>query len=208
MRELDDDLLVANGQIDPNAESDDLDSNAGKDLRGTRVAGTAVAVGSERKLNSDSSTAYDFNSDSSSSAAYENDSESDSRSVYEPDDEDDCDTDDDCGAGPEETRAFLYPHFTITIVPHSTPWKPNMVFMKAYLLHTKGEDNKLRMYATLASPVSHLSSLICLYQERRWPSMEKTIILYSHSSITSSLLPCMTMPSKPNQRRMSRICFG
>lgn len=167
-----------------------------------------MAVDSDRKFDSDSSAAHDFNSDSSSSAAYENDSDSDSRSVYEPDDEDDCNTNDDCGAGPEEIRAFLYRHFIITIVPHWTPWKPNMVFMKTILLHTKGEDDNLRMCATLASPVSHLSSLICLYRERRWSSMEKMIILYSHSSITSSLLPCMTVPSKPSQRRMSRICFA
>ena len=48
--ELYDDLLVADGQIDPNSESDDLDSNAGKDLRGTRAASTAMAVDSERKI--------------------------------------------------------------------------------------------------------------------------------------------------------------
>ena len=99
---------------------DDLDSNAGKDLRGTRVASTTMAVDSERKFNSDSSTAYDVNNDSNSSTAYENNSDSDSCSAYEADDEDDGDTDDDCSAGPEEARAFLYRHFTITIVPHST----------------------------------------------------------------------------------------
>ena len=138
-----DDLLVALGQVDPEAELDDVDSNAGKDVRGTRVASTAMAIRSECKFDSRSSTACDGDSDNESSTAWENGSDSDSCSAYDPDDEDDGDTDDDCGAGPEETRAFLYRYFTITIVPHSTPGKPNIVFTKATLLHTKGEDNNL-----------------------------------------------------------------
>ena len=141
----DDDLLIAHGQIDPKAELDDVDSNVNEDVRGTRVASTAMAIDSECKFDSDSSTACDGDGDKDSSTAWENGSDSDSCSAYDPDDEDDGDTDDDCGAGPEETRAFLYRHFTITIVPHSTPGKPNMVFMKATLLHTKGEDNNPRM---------------------------------------------------------------
>ena len=67
------------------AQSDDLDSNAGKDLRGTRIASAAMAVDSERKFDSDSSTAYDVNNDNNSSTAYDNDSDSDSCSAYEPD---------------------------------------------------------------------------------------------------------------------------
>ena len=82
--------------------------------------------------------------DSDSSTAYDVNKNKNSSTAYENDSDSD----------------------SITIVPHSIPGKPNVVFMKATLLHTKGEDNNLRMYATLASPVSHLPSLICLYRER------------------------------------------
>ncbi len=81
----------------------------------------------------------DFNTTSDS----DSDSDSDSGSLYNCDE--DSDTDDDCDAGPEETRSFLYRHFTISIVANQTPGKPNLVFMKATLLHTKGEDNNPRM---------------------------------------------------------------
>ena len=104
----DDDLLIAHGQVDPN-----------EDVRGTRVASTATAIESECKFDSDYSTACDGDGDKDFSMARENGSDSDSCSAYNPDDEDDGDTDDDCGAGPEETRAFLYRHFTITIVARS-----------------------------------------------------------------------------------------
>ncbi len=70
------------------------------------------------------------------------DSDSDSGSLYNCDD--DYDTGDDFDAGPEETRSFLYHHFTISIVANPTLGKPNLVFMKATLLHTKGEDNNPR----------------------------------------------------------------
>ncbi|SLM37821.1 Protein of unknown function DUF3435 [Lasallia pustulata] len=71
------------------------------------------------------------------------DSDSDSGCLYNCDE--DCDTDDDCGAGPEATRSFLYRHFAISIVANQTPGKPNLVFMKATLLQTKGEDNNRRL---------------------------------------------------------------
>lgn len=134
---------------DPRVPDDQFDPKAGLGNEDRNSGNTAMAVDYECQLDSDSSTAYDGNSDSDSdsdsSTACENDSDSDSCSAYDPDDEDDSDTDDDCGAGPEETRAFLYRHFTITVVPNSTSGKPNMVFMKATLLHTKGEDNNPRM---------------------------------------------------------------
>jgi len=56
----------------------------------------------------------------------------------------DCETDDDCYAGLEETRSFLYRHFSISIIANQIAKKPNLVFMKAILLHTKGEDNNPR----------------------------------------------------------------
>lgn len=141
-----DGLAVANGQSDTKDELDDIDIDTGNDPKRKRVRDPVMVVDPDCMADSDSSTAYDSDSDSNSdsSTACENDSDSDSRSVYLPED-DDGDTDDDCGAGPEKTRAFLYRHFTIAIVPNETPGKPNMVFMKATLLQTKGEDNNPRM---------------------------------------------------------------
>ena len=118
--------------------------DAGRDLQRKRVGDIAMAVDYDRTFDSDSHTAYDGDSGSDSSTACESDNDSDSSSVYDPDEED-CDTDDNCGAGPEKTRAFLYRHFTIIFVPNKTPGKANIVFMKATLLYTKGEDNNLRM---------------------------------------------------------------
>lgn len=88
---------------------------------------------------SDSDSIYDQNGDSNQ----ESDQESDSVSTCTEDEE--LDTDDECNAGPEETRTFLYRHIAISIVPNQIPGKPNIVFMKATLLHTKGEDNHPRM---------------------------------------------------------------
>jgi len=96
------------------------------------------------KFNSDFSTAYDGDSNSNPSTACENDSDSDFSLVY-PINNNDSDTDDNCGAGPEKTQAFLYQHFTIIIVFNETSRKPNMVFMKVTLRHIKGEDNNSRM---------------------------------------------------------------
>ncbi len=134
------------GPSDTKDELDDIDIDTGKDPKRKPVSDPVMVVDPDCMVDSDSSTAYDgdSDSDSDSSTACENDGDSDSSSVYLQDD-DDSDTDDDCGAGPEKTRAFLYRHFTIAIVPNETPGKPNMVFMKATLLHTKGEDNNPRM---------------------------------------------------------------
>jgi len=68
------------------------------------------------------------------------DSDFDSLDNYSEDGE----ANDDCNAGLEETRSFLYRHFTISIVANQTTKKPNLVFMKTTLLHTKGEDNNPR----------------------------------------------------------------
>lgn len=55
-----------------------------------------------------------------------------------------CDINDDCNAELEETRTFLYRHFSISIVANSIARKPNLVFIKATLLHTKEEDHNKR----------------------------------------------------------------
>ncbi len=93
---------------------------------------------------SDSNTAYDSESDNNSNTTYDGDSDSDLSLLYNIDD--DCDTDDECTAGSEETRSFLYRHITIYIVPSSTPKTPNTIFTKITLLHTKGEDNNPRVW--------------------------------------------------------------
>lgn len=99
--------------------------------------------------NSDSDSNYGQNCDSNCDSDQESDQESDSISTCTEDDEldadNDLDTDDECNAGQEETRTFLYRHITISIVANEFPGKPNLVFMKATLLHTKGEDNHPRM---------------------------------------------------------------
>ena len=85
----------------------------------------------------------DSDSNKSWSGDSDNDTDSDFGSLYGYDEG--SDTDDDYNAGPEETRSFLYRHFTISIVANPTARKPNPVFMKATLLYTKGEDNNPRM---------------------------------------------------------------
>ena len=70
---------------------------------------------------------------------------SDSDDESEPKSDSDSNTDDDYDVGSEETRTFLYQHFTIYAIPDPEPGKLNLLFMKAYLLHTKGEDNNPRM---------------------------------------------------------------
>ena len=106
-------------------------------MRTMRDCTTGMAIDSDCEVDSDPGRISDDDSDNDS------DSDSESSSIYAVDR--DSDTDDDCDAGPEETRSFLYRHFTITIVANETPGKPNLVFMKATLLHTKGEDNNPRM---------------------------------------------------------------
>lgn len=97
----------------------------------------------ERDSNPSRFCGNDSDSDSGNDNDNDSDSDSESSSVYADDRY--SDTDDDCDAGPEETRSFLYRHFTIIIVANGTLGKPNLVFMKATLLHTKGEDNNPRM---------------------------------------------------------------
>ena len=92
-----------------------------------------MSIDTGGKVDCDSNTTWDSDIDS----------DSDSGSFYNCDE--DCDTDDDCNSGHEITRSFLYGHFTISIVANPTPGKPNLVFMKATLLHTEGEDNNPRM---------------------------------------------------------------
>jgi len=103
--------------------------------RKKRCEGDALmAVDSGCDVNSDTSTVSDEISDSDSKYDSESDQDSDCSSVFANDK--DLDTDDDCDAGLEETRSFLYRHFIIGIVANEILEKPNLVFMKATLLHT------------------------------------------------------------------------
>lgn len=142
---LNDDLLITHDQIYAKTELNDLNSNADKNLQSTRVASTAMIINSECKFDNDFNTACDDDSNNDFSIVWENDSDSDFCSIYNSDDEENDDTDDECNAESEKTRTFLYEHFIIIIVSHSIFEKPNIVFMKATLLHIKGEDNNSRM---------------------------------------------------------------
>ena len=92
---------------------------------------------------SDDMTACGSEEDGNSDTPYDDDSDSDSNSLYEVGGN--SDTDDECTAGFEETRSFLYRHFTIYIVPNPDPEKPNTIFTKITPIHTKGEDNNPRL---------------------------------------------------------------
>ncbi len=97
---------------------------------------------SDSKSNRNNDTRLSGEVDNGVNKYWDDDSDSDLDSSC--DYSEDCETDDDCHAGLEETRSFLYRHFTISIVANPIAEKPNLVFMKATLLHTKGEDNNPR----------------------------------------------------------------
>jgi len=95
---------------------------------------------------SDSNTAYDSDSDNDSNTTYDGDDDSDSDLSLRNNIDENCDTDDECTAEFEETRSFLYRHFTIYIVLSSIFGKLNTIFTKITLLHIKDEDNNSRMW--------------------------------------------------------------
>lgn len=114
-----------------------------------------MAIDSDCEVDNVTSTTSDENSDSDSNSnnysQNDKDSDSDGDSSSMDAYDEDLDTDDDCDAGPEKTRTFLYWHFTIFIIANETPEKANLIFMKATLLHIKGEDNNSRMWVILHS---------------------------------------------------------
>ena len=122
--------IAKNGRMDPHENKVD----GGRHMRTKRSCNTVMVIDSGCEVDSDPgriSDNVDNNSDSEFSSTYADDRGSD--------------TDNNCDAELEETRTFLYRHFTITIVANKTPGKPNLVFIKATLLHTKGENNNPRM---------------------------------------------------------------
>ncbi len=118
----------------------DVDSNNSTTSDKTRENDNDSDSENENDNDSDSDNDGDSDSDNGSDSddGYWSGSDDDGESTT---DGEDLDTDDECDAGPEVTRSFLYRHFTIVIVANETPGKPNIVFMKATLLHTNGEDN-------------------------------------------------------------------
>ncbi len=102
-----------------------------------------MAVDSGCDINSDTSTGSDKNSDSGSNYNSESDHNSISSSIYT--NNEDLNTNNDYDTGSEETRFFLYRYFTISIVANEALGKPNLIFIKATLLYTKGEDNYPRI---------------------------------------------------------------
>jgi len=140
---LSDTTTIGDHDTNSNREDDTwmvVDSDCGVDSKPTRLHDH------DGEGYSESNTAYDSDSDNDSNTAYDGDGDSDSDLSLGNNIAEDCDTDDECTAGSEETRSFLYRHFTIYIVPSSTPGKPNTIFTKITLLHTKGEDNHPRMW--------------------------------------------------------------
>lgn len=123
-----DDTAVASAQGGRKVVKD-LKIDGGNHVKGSCDGDTVMSMDAACNIDGDSNATWD--------------SDSDSGSLYNCDE--DCDTDDDSDAGSEKTRSFLYRHFTISIVANQTPGKPNLIFMKATLLHTKGEDNNPRM---------------------------------------------------------------
>jgi len=116
-----------------------IDSDYGVNSKPTRL------YNHDGKGYSDSNTAYNSDSDNDSNAAYDGDGDSGSDLSLRNNINEDYDIDNECTAGSEETRSFLYRYFTIYIVLSSTPGKSNTIFTKIILLYTKGEDNYPRI---------------------------------------------------------------
>lgn len=100
---------VANGQSHMKDESDNIDMDKRSDSKRKRSSDPVMIISPDCMVNSDSSTACVDEIDS------------DSSSLDLPDNHDGGDTDDGCGAGLKEMWAFLYWHFTITIVLNEAP---------------------------------------------------------------------------------------
>jgi len=140
---LSDSKTIEDHDTNSNREDDTLmivDSDCGVDSKPTRV------YDHDDEGYSDSNTTYDSDSDNDSNTAYDGDDDSDSDLSLRNNIDENCDTDDECTAEFEETRSFLYRHFTIYIVFSSIFGKSNMIFTKITLLHTKDEDNNSRMW--------------------------------------------------------------
>ena len=84
-----DNLLVANGQNNRNHSLNTIKMGKGNDMKCRHICNTVMAVNSDCKINSDASTACNSDNDTDPSSVYNTDNN--------------CNTDDDCDAGPEKT---------------------------------------------------------------------------------------------------------
>jgi len=66
----------------------------------------------------------------------------DSDGSVDTDTDTDGDTDDGVDAGDDMTRTLLWRHIEFVAAPNMEPQKPNILFAKVKMLHTKGEDKK------------------------------------------------------------------
>ena len=99
----------------------------------------------DNKNYKESNIAYNSNSDNDFNTTYNNDDNSDSDLSLNNNIAENCDIDNKCTAEFEETRSFLYQHFTIYIVLSFIFEKLNTIFTKITLLYIKDKDNHLRM---------------------------------------------------------------
>lgn len=104
---------------------------------------TLMAMDSGCDVNSNTSTISDKIGNNNSKYNSESDQDSDYSLVFT--NNKNLNIDNDYNIGPEETWSFLYRYFTISIVINEILRKPNLVFIKATLLYTKGEDNYPRI---------------------------------------------------------------
>ncbi len=64
--------------------------------------------------------------------------------MMDTDEESDVPTDEENNSGHDETRCLLWRHVELWIVPNEDSTKPNVLFVKIGLLHTKGEGRNPR----------------------------------------------------------------
>jgi len=135
---LSDTTTIGDYDINSNCKKNTLiivDSDCEVDSKPTRL------YNYNNKDYSDSNTTYNSNSDNDSNTTYNNSDNSGSNLSLRKNVDKNCNIDNKCTAESEETRSFLYRHFTIYIVLSSTLGKSNTIFTKITLLYTKDEDN-------------------------------------------------------------------
>ena len=116
--------------------------------RPSRTKNRGTPPVSDRPGQADGRTAGSARSDTSEQASdddFKPDDE-DSESDGDDSDHDDGDvTDDDCLAGSDTTRSFLYRHIALFITADPAQKMPNKVFMKITQPNTKGQNNNPRV---------------------------------------------------------------
>ncbi len=128
-------------------------------MNSNREENTLMIINSDCEINNKLIKLYDHDDKDYNdfNTIYNNDSDNDFNTTYDDDDNSDSDlslrnnvnenynTNDECTAEFEETRSFLYRHFTIYIIFSFIFEKFNTIFTKITLLYIKDEDNHSRM---------------------------------------------------------------